>query len=82
MASGSLAASPHASATEEAGEAGDLVLMDFGAIWHGYAADITRTVAVGRADDRQREAYAAVLRPRKRPSRRFGRASETVMWIR
>jgi Xaa-Pro aminopeptidase len=61
VASGSLAASPHASATEKPIEAGDLVLMDFGAIWHGYAADITRTVAVGRADDRQREAYAAVL---------------------
>lgn len=61
VASGPLAASPHASATEKPIEAGEMVLMDFGAVYRGYAADITRTVAVGHAGDGQREAYEAVL---------------------
>lgn len=44
-------------------EAGDLVLMDFGAAYANYAADMTRTVPVsGRFTPRQRAVYDAVLR--------------------
>ena len=40
---------------------GDLVLMDFGAEYANYAADITRTVPVnGRFSHRQRKLYTAV----------------------
>jgi Xaa-Pro aminopeptidase len=42
---------------------GDLVLMDFGAEYAGYAADLTRTVPVnGRFTHRQKAVYNAVLR--------------------
>ena len=42
---------------------GDLLLMDFGAEYANYAADITRTIPVsGKFSNRQRECYEAVLR--------------------
>jgi Xaa-Pro aminopeptidase/Xaa-Pro dipeptidase len=41
---------------------GELLLIDFGAAWGGYKADITRTMAVGRADMRQRAVHETVLR--------------------
>ena len=45
---------------------GDLVLMDFGAEYANYAADVTRTVPVnGRFSKRQREVYNAVLNVQK-----------------
>jgi Xaa-Pro aminopeptidase len=61
VASGPSAASPHAHATEKVIQAGELVKMDFGAMFGGYAADLTRTVAIQRADARQREVYHVVL---------------------
>lgn len=42
---------------------GDLLLMDFGAEYANYAADLTRTIPVsGRFSERQRKVYDAVLR--------------------
>ena len=47
-------------------QAGDLVLIDFGAEYAHYAGDLTRTVpADGRFTPRQREVYSAVLRVQK-----------------
>lgn len=40
---------------------GDFVLIDFGAECDGYAADITRTFAVGNVSPRQKEVYESVL---------------------
>jgi Xaa-Pro aminopeptidase len=41
---------------------GELILMDFGANYGGYAADLTRTVPVnGKFTERQREVYDACL---------------------
>ena len=45
---------------------GDLVLIDFGAEYANYAADVTRTVPVsGRFSKRQKEVYNAVLKVHK-----------------
>jgi Xaa-Pro aminopeptidase len=45
---------------------GDLVLMDFGAEYANYAADVTRTIPVnGRFTERQKNVYNAVLRVQK-----------------
>jgi Xaa-Pro aminopeptidase len=44
-------------------EAGDMVVIDVGAEYHGYSADVTRTVPVsGRFSDEQRAIYDLVYR--------------------
>jgi len=35
--------------------------MDFGAVYEGYHSDMTRTVVLGAATDRQKQVYASVL---------------------
>jgi Xaa-Pro aminopeptidase len=47
-------------------QAGEFVLMDFGAQVDGYCADLTRTVVVGAADERQRVMYQLVREAQRR----------------
>ncbi|SIO12561.1 Xaa-Pro aminopeptidase [Rhodovulum sp. ES.010] len=55
-------ARPHAAARPDyAIRAGDALLLDFGARWGGFCADITRTVFVGHATDEALEVYDTVL---------------------
>lgn len=51
VASGPNSASPHHVPGDRRIAEGDTVLLDFGGIWDGYNADITRTVHVGPPDD-------------------------------
>ena len=60
VASGPRSALPHARSSDRVVEAGDFLLMDFGAIAGGYCSDITRTVVVGRASAEQREVHDTV----------------------
>ena len=60
VASGPRAALPHARSSSKRVERGELLLLDFGAEYEGYCADITRTVVIGRATDEQRQIYAIV----------------------
>jgi Xaa-Pro aminopeptidase len=60
-ASGEHSSLPHASPTTRVIRDGDLVKMDFGAIWDGYRSDITRTVVVGKASAKVKEVYDIVL---------------------
>jgi Xaa-Pro aminopeptidase len=49
---------------------GDLLLLDFGAEYANYAADLTRTIPVsGRFTERQRQVYEAVLRVQRAASK-------------
>jgi Xaa-Pro dipeptidase len=59
--SGSNSALPHGRPSGRRLGAGDLVLLDFGAVYHGYRADTTRVAVVGEPDARQREIHALVL---------------------
>ena len=61
LASGPRSALPHGTASDRRLERGDFIVIDFGATHEGYRSDITRTVCVGQASDRQREVYATVL---------------------
>ncbi len=61
IGSGYLGALPHARPTEKAFEKGDFVVMDFGALYNGYHADMTRTVVIGEATSRHQEIYDIVL---------------------
>ncbi len=47
VASGYRGALPHGRASEKIIESGEFVVLDFGAIYNGYAADITRTIGIG-----------------------------------
>ena len=62
VASGIRGALPHGIATEKIIKTGEFVTMDFGAIYSGYNSDITRTVFVGRAGEKEQKIYNAVLR--------------------
>lgn len=61
VASGWRGSLPHGTATDKKICAGELVTMDFGAIYNGYCSDITRTICVGRASDEQKKIYNLVL---------------------
>ena len=67
VASGPRAALPHARTSERTIQAGEFLLLDFGAQVDGYCADLTRTVVVGaRADQRQRLVYDTVATAQRR----------------
>ena len=60
VASGPNGAIPHHTPTDRPLRRGDLVTMDFGALYQGYHADMTRTVAVGEPAGWQRDVYELV----------------------
>ncbi len=60
VASGANGASPHAIPGEKVLEAGECVVMDFGARALGYCSDMTRTVFLGEPNTKMRDAYATL----------------------
>lgn len=61
VASGLHSAMPHAKPTSKPLNSGDLVTIDFGAVYAGYHSDMTRSFVMGCATDKQREVYNTVL---------------------
>ena len=61
IASGYLGALPHARPSNKEFEKGDFVVMDFGALYNGYHADMTRTVLIGPSSSKHEEIYNIVL---------------------
>ena len=60
VASGVNSAQPHAQPGSRAIENGDMVIIDYGAVYCGYHSDETCTFAVGVKDKKQEEAYSLV----------------------
>lgn len=60
VAAGAHAASPHAIPGDTHLEAGQCVVMDFGARAQGYCSDMTRTVFLGQPSPRMRDAYETI----------------------
>ena len=61
VASGERGAMPHGTAADRRMQEGDLVTIDYGAVFDGYATDMTRTLALGKFDEKQKEIYYLVL---------------------
>jgi len=60
IASGSRGALPHGKASDKILAKGDMVVIDFGARFHGYHSDQTCTVCLGRPTPEQKKVYAIV----------------------
>jgi len=60
VASGPNGAMPHAQPTDRVISPGDLVVLDFGALYDGYHSDMTRTVCIGEPSPASAELLAAV----------------------
>lgn len=69
VASGKRSAKPHGFATGKKIKPGDLVVIDFGALYNGYCSDITRTVVVGKPTAKQRKIYRIVKEAQRRAIR-------------
>lgn len=60
VSGGPNSANPHASPTERKLQAGDLLVIDWGATYEGYISDLTRTFAVGEVDEEYRKIHKIV----------------------
>lgn len=62
VASGINSSMPHAVPTIKKLENGDFLTMDFGCVYEGYCSDMTRTIVIGKASEKQKEIYNTVLK--------------------
>ncbi|MCX7843275.1 MAG: Xaa-Pro peptidase family protein [Clostridia bacterium] len=65
VASGERAAMPHGVASERRLKYGDVITLDFGAIYNDYCSDMTRTVFLGQPDEELKKIYGIVLKAQK-----------------
>ncbi len=51
VSGGTNSANPHAAPTDRKLQTGDLLVIDWGATYHGYVSDLTRTFAIGEVNE-------------------------------
>lgn len=66
VVSGCRGSLPHGRASDKPLADGDLLTMDFGCLYGGYHADMTRTVCIGAASPKQVEIYETVREANRR----------------
>ena len=62
VSSGPNGANPHAQPSERRLAVGDLLIIDWGASWNGYASDLTRTFGIGKVDKKYKQIHQIVQR--------------------
>ena len=62
VASGPNSALPHATPGNRIFKKGEPILFDWGAKLNGYCSDISRTIVIGKADDKFKRVYQTVLK--------------------
>lgn len=65
VASGPNSSKPHSIATDRQIKSGDIILLDFGAKYEGYCADMTRTIFMDSMPEVIKEYYDLVLKNQK-----------------
>lgn len=80
VASGVRSSLPHGVATNKMIENGDMVTLDFGALYNGYCSDLTRTIAIGSYSKEFEKIYGIVLEALKRGTEaiRPGESAKTI----
>ncbi len=66
VASGVRGAMPHGRASSKTINKGDMITIDFGCYYKGYASDITRTIALGEPDPKIVEIYNIIVEAQKK----------------
>lgn len=61
VASGERSCLPHGQATDKVLNSGDFLTLDFGCIYDDYCSDMTRTIVIGKPNDKMKEIYNIVL---------------------
>ncbi len=69
VVSGKRTCLPHGEPTSKIIENGDLLTLDFGAIYKGQCGDMTRTIGIGFLDDEQKKIYDIVLESQEKALR-------------
>lgn len=65
IASGPNSSCPHAQPTSRKLKKGEMVKIDFGAIYNGYHSDMTRTIFLGKATEKFKKVYLTVAKAQK-----------------
>ena len=60
-AAGTNGSLPHAIPSDHVIQNGEMLTLDFGAVWGGYLSDMTRTIGFGKIDGEMRNVYQYVL---------------------
>ena len=66
VASGARATKPHGYATNKKIKTGELVVVDFGALYQGLRSDITRTFVIGKPTAKQKKVLAIVRKAQQK----------------
>jgi Xaa-Pro aminopeptidase len=71
VASGVRSSLPHGVFTDKVINNGEFLTLDFGCVYNGYCSDMTRTVFVGKADEKQKKIYNIVLEAQEKALKQF-----------
>jgi Xaa-Pro dipeptidase len=61
VSSGPASAFPHGGCSDREIRSGELVVVDFGAVYKFYRSDMTRTLVAGKSSEKQKRLYQSVL---------------------